>query len=124
MVGLLKSALEQHEVQRVQARVRRHRMNTEQTQAAPKSSTIPAVVEAQSGCDLASELGINLFEDEEMESSSSNNELSDGYAKEEGDAVEATSAGKSNVNQKREANFVQIGLYVIIKTMLHYMGQI
>lgn len=100
-MGLLKSALEQHEVHRVQARVRRHRMNTEQAQAAPKPSTVPEVIEIQSGRDLASELGIKLSDDEPMESSSSSeDESSDGDTKDKGDVVEASSAGKTTVKEK------------------------
>ena len=82
MVGLLKSALEQHEVQRVQARVRRHRVNAEQSPAQP----LTAAGERSDHGVLAAKLGIRLSEDEPMECGSSSESLSSDD-KDEGEAA-------------------------------------
>ena len=74
MIASLKSALEQHEVARVQARVRRHRdgVATAPSAVAPGPvDSVMAIADAGStlGRDIGAELGLGLLED--MESSSS-----------------------------------------------------
>ena len=76
IVALLKGALEQHEVQRVQARVRRHRQGAAAPAPDP-SAQAPMLVDTAggegnaSGRELASELGIDLSDDDEVMGSSS-----------------------------------------------------
>lgn len=107
IVALLKGALEQHEVQRVQARVRRHRQQGAAVPA-PGPSALAATAmlvdtaggeETASGRELAAELGIDLSDDDEvMASSSSSGEDSEpssssGGEDDEEDAGAATGAG-------------------------------